>query len=272
MKVLQWAVALCISVTALWSCAPRKITNTPYRLQVKNMIGPLEKPPLLPSENDSLKGSTTQYSTPNFGMRKPNFIIIHHTAQNSCDATLRTFADSAREVSAHYVICKDGITHHLLSDYLRAWHAGSSKWGTINDINSISLGIELDNNGNEPFSYLQTNALLSLLGILKDSFKIPTANFLGHSDIAPGRKVDPSKYFPWELLSKEGFGYWYDTTSIIVPAGFDPILGLRTIGYDIKDPVAALRSFRLHFLQKDMTTPVTTEEKKIIYNLMQKYL
>ncbi len=96
----------------------------------------------------------------NFDLRKPNFVIIHHTAQNGCPETLHTFTIKQSQVSAHYVICKDGTVHHMLNDYLRAWQAGLSKWGNNSDINSSSIGIELDNNGFEYFTDPQIASLL----------------------------------------------------------------------------------------------------------------
>ena len=94
-------------------------------------------------------------------------MIIHHTAQNSCLQTLRTFTLPRTQVSAHYVICKDGTVYQMLNDYLRAWHAGVSKWGNVSDINSASIGIELDNNGFEPFTEPQMQNLLVVLDTLK---------------------------------------------------------------------------------------------------------
>src|SRR6516165_140872 len=114
-------------------------------------------------------------------MRKHNFVIIHHTAQNSCEQTLKTFTTVSSKVSAHYVICRDGTVHHMLNDYMRAWQAGLSKWGNATDINSLSIGIELDNNGFDTFPDTQINSLLDLLNVLKKTYSIPTANFIGHS-------------------------------------------------------------------------------------------
>ena len=88
----------------------------------------------------------------------------------------------------------------MLNDYLRAWHAGVAKWGNLTDVNSSSLGIELDNNGNEPFPDAQINSLLELLGRLKKDYSIPTANFIGHADIAPRRKPDPNAFSPGRYL------------------------------------------------------------------------
>ncbi len=160
----------------------------------------------------------------------------------------------------------------MLNDYLRAWQAGLSKWGNNSDINSSSIGIELDNNGYESFTDPQMNSLLILLDSLKTRFKIPQENFIGHSDIAPGRKVDPNWRFPWKLLADHGFGVWYDdTTSVVVPAGFNDYEALRIIGYNIKDSVAAISSFRRHWLQDSSYRPFDSATEKILYNLSTKY-
>jgi N-acetylmuramoyl-L-alanine amidase len=243
-------------------------TNRAYKKQVKAMSRDLRSQPAF---IDSTPQPLYWVGTVNFGMRKPNFVIIHHTAQTACDTTLRTFTLSRTQVSAHYVICKDGTIHHMLNDYLRAWHAGAAKWGNITDVNSISIGIELDNNGSEPFAEAQINSLLVLLKKLKKDNNIPAANFIGHADIAPKRKVDPNKNFPWQQLSQKGFGLWYDTTGTKLPDGFNALQSLRIIGYDIKDSLSAIRAFKLHFVQQDSIAILNDADKKIIYELSKKY-
>lgn len=220
---------------------------------------------------DSIVTSSEWIGTTNMNMRKPNFVIIHHTAQNSCDQTLKTFTTPASKVSAHYVICKDGTIHHMLSDYLRAWQAGISRWGNLTDVNSSSIGIEIDNTGFEPFTELQINSLLILLGALKKNYAIPAANFIGHSDIAPVRKVDPNITFPWKTLADKGFGLWYgDTSKVILPQNFDHLLALRIIGYDIKDTAAAIGAFKRHFEMQE-SKKLNDADKKILYDLSKKY-
>src|SRR6185503_11700756 len=162
-------------------------TNKVYKKQVKEYAKQLREYPL----KDSFTTASGWVGTTNFGLRKPNFVIIHHTAQNSCEQTLQTFTLPRTEVSAHYVICKDGTVHHMLNDYLRAWHAGAGSWGNDKDINSSSIGIELDNNGFDSFPSAQINSLLTVLDTLKKRYNIPEANFIGHADIAPTRKNDP---------------------------------------------------------------------------------
>ncbi len=268
---MLYKIIIISSLFAICSCSstnPYKTANRSYKKQVKIFSKELQKQPLA---IDSAMMAEQWVGTTNFGMRKPNFVIIHHTAQNACDSTLRTFTLSRTQVSAHCVICKDGTIHHMLNDYLRAWHAGAGKWGNVTDVNSISIGIELDNNGFEPFSDAQINSLLQVLKKLKKDNNIPAANFIGHADIAPKRKVDPNKYFPWQLLAQNGYGNWYDTANVKVPDNFDAMQSLRIIGYDIADPVAAIKAFKLHFVQQDTTSTVSEADKKIIYQLVKKY-
>lgn len=263
-------VAISVVIVAIvYSCAtnPYKSANKSYKKQAKAFGKVLAKYPL----EDSVFNGRDFIGTTNFNLRKPNFVILHHTAQNSCEQTLTTFTTTKSQVSAHYVICKDGTVHHMLSDYLRAWQAGVSKWGNATDINSLSIGIEIDNNGFEPFTDAQINSLLQLLDRLKKAYNIPAANFIGHADIAPGRKVDPNKYFPWQKLAENGFGIWYDTTGVQPPVDFDAMQALRIIGYDVKKPEAAIFSFKLHFVQNDSTSVINDDDKKILYDLEKKY-
>jgi N-acetylmuramoyl-L-alanine amidase len=253
----------------LFSCAtnPYKKSNKTYKKEAKAFSKILSKYPV----EDSTGTESHFIGTTNFNLRKPNFVILHHTAQNSCDQTLQSFTTTKSEVSAHYLICKDGTVHHLLNDYFRAWQAGASKWGNATDLNSSSIGIEIDNNGFEPFTDPQINSLLLLLDRLKRAYNIPAANFIGHADVAPGRKVDPNKYFPWQTLAENGFGLWYDTTGVQVPADFDAMQALRIIGYDLKKPEAAIQSFKLHFVQSDSTKVINDDDKKILFDLEKKY-
>jgi N-acetylmuramoyl-L-alanine amidase len=255
-------------ITALAACSssPYSPTNKIYKKQTKELTNTIRKTPVNPTGQDFV-------GTINFGLRKPNYVIIHHTAQNSTEQTLKTFTVPTTQVSAHYVIGRDGVVYHMLNDYLRAWHGGASKWGNATDINSSSIGIELDNNGFEPFAQPQINSLLNVLDTLKKKHGIPTANFIGHSDIAPGRKVDPNVTFPWKNLADRGFGLWPDAVlTDTVPTAFNPVDGLRIIGYDVKNPVNAIKSFQLHFIQKEITGILTEDEKKVLFNLYKKHL
>jgi N-acetylmuramoyl-L-alanine amidase len=158
----------------------------------------------------------------------------------------------------------------MLNDYLRAHHAGVGKWGNVTDMNSCSIGIELDNNGKEPFTDSQINSLLSLLAQLKKNYNIPTANFIGHSDFAPTRKVDPGVLFPWKRLADAGFGQWYDTDRDTTATSFNPIQALRIVGYDTRDTLAAIHAFKQHFMQEN-TRQLSEADKSVLNNLTKKY-
>jgi N-acetylmuramoyl-L-alanine amidase len=246
---------------------PYASTNKVYKKQVNAYAKSLKQYPL----RDSVNLSPYFAGTTNFSMRRPNYVVIHHTAQNSCDQTLKTFTLTRTQVSSHYVICRDGIVFHMLNDLLRAHHAGIGKWGNATDLNSSSVGIEIDNNGTEPFSDAQMKSLLELLGRLKKAYNIPQANFIGHADIAPGRKVDPSRQFSWKLLADNGFGYWYDTAAVRIPESFNAIQALRIIGYDTRDSIKAVQSYKIHFVPQDTTTSLTEADRKILYDLAGKY-
>ncbi len=260
----------------IWvSCAtnPYLATNKKYKKQANEFAKVLKTQPVNNFYADSLKQPEHWVGTINFGMRKPSYVILHHTAQNSCEQTLKTFTLERTQVSSHYVICKDGTVHHMLNDYLRAWHAGNSKWGNAVDINSSSIGIEIDNNGKDSFSLAQLNSLEGLLAHLKKEFSIPAANFIGHLDIAPGRKVDPNPTFPWKILADKGYGLWYqDTTRLEVPVDFNSDMALRIIGYNIEKPEAARQSFRIHFLASDKKGDFDFAELKVLYAVMKQYL
>ncbi|WPR71193.1 N-acetylmuramoyl-L-alanine amidase [Flavobacterium sp. NG2] len=218
-------------------------------------------------------GKKTEWiGTVNFNLRKPNFIILHHTAQDSIEQTIKTFTLTRTQVSAHYVIGDDGRVVQMLNDYLRSWHAGAGSWGKVKDMNSCSIGIELDNNGREPFSEAQITSLMALLSRLKKEYDIPTENIIGHADIAPTRKKDPSALFPWKTLAENGFGLWPDDTLEPAPTNFDPALALRVIGYDIKNLKATITAFKLHYNQTEVDSVLNEKTINTIYNIYKKSL
>jgi len=268
MKILT---GLLFFATIVISCShgPYATTNKAYKKQAKEYAKRLSEYPV--KDSAGLNYSTSWVGTTNFTLRRPNFVVIHHTAQNSCDETLKTFTLTRTQVSAHYVICRDGTVHHMLNDLLRAHHAGVSKWGNFTDINSNSIGIEIDNNGFEPFTDAQINSLIDLLGRLKRAYNIPVSNFVGHADVAPGRKVDPSRYFPWQKLAESGYGYWYDTTGVVVPDNFNALQALRIVGYNIKDSLIAIQSYKIHFTPADSTNMLNEGDRKILFDLEKKY-
>ncbi len=258
-----------ISVITFFACNnfSYRNTNRDYIKQTKVLAQLIKLNPNF-QKADYLPNAEKWVGTTNFDLRKPNFVVIHHTAQNSCEQTLRTFTMVKTKVSAHYVICKDGTIHHMLNDYMRAWHGGISKWGNNSDLNSSSIGIELDNNGYEQFDSAQIKSLLLLLNYLKDTYGIPQANFIGHADIAPKRKVDPNINFPWPLLAVNGFGNWFNPDSAIkLPMTINVPYALAVIGYDIKDTTAALMAFKRHYRQ-DSTPFITDADKSVLAQML----
>lgn len=213
---------------------------------------------------------TEWISTVNFNLRKPNFIIIHHTAQDSLQQTINTFTKESAQVSAHYIIADDGHVVQMLNDFLRAWHAGAGTWGKNTDINSASIGIELDNNGVEPFSEAQITSLMALLSKLKKDYNIPAQNIIGHSDIAPTRKKDPSALFPWKTLAENGFGLWKDDTLPLAPFDFNAELALQIIGYNTKNLSAAITAFKLHYIPEEVNSVLDQKTVNTIYSIYLK--
>ncbi|MBS1549517.1 MAG: N-acetylmuramoyl-L-alanine amidase [Bacteroidetes bacterium] len=273
--MIRYVLFLSLILGLFTSCAPKRVNSTVknYERTIDSVVKVIVlKPDTTRLIFDSIPESSAY--TSNFGLRKPNYIIIHHTAQDSCAQTLRTFAKPESQVSAHYLICKDGTVYHLLNDYLRAWHAGAARWGTNRDINSSSIGIELDNNGRDSFPKVQIHSLLALLDTLSKEYQIPASNYLGHADVAPGRKFDPSALFPWRILADSGYGYWYPDTNRVIPDSLrvEPAIALKVIGYDVSNLPAAILSFRLHFLGSNKTGPLSPEEMNVLYAVMQQYL
>ncbi len=206
----------------------------------------------------------------NFGARRPNFVIIHHTAGDSAERSLRTLTDPAMEVSSHYLISRDGKLYYLVDELARAWHAGDAYWGGTTDLNSASIGIELDNNGFEPFADAMIDTLLLLLEDIKTRYRIPAANFLGHGDIVPGRKVDPSRWFPWKRLAERGFGVWCEPPYPVPPPGASDALLLAAFGYDVSSLDAAVGAFRRRFLAEENTTALTESDRALLHCLIQR--
>lgn len=273
MRRIHYALPALLLLMA--SCGGGKYAATEkiYKEKAKNFAKQYEQAPVEGQLEKILATDKAWIATTNFGIRKPNYVMIHHTAQDSLAQTVKTFHNEKVGVSSHYVVGRDGKIVQMLNDLYRGHHAGSGRWGNDTDLNSSSIGIELDNNGTtDPWSDAQIGALLSLLQYLKDTYKIPQANFIGHMDYAPTRKNDPSR-FPWKTLADRGFGFWYDDVLEAPPANFDPKLALRIIGYDVKNVNAAIKAFKIHYIQRDTTSAsLTPQDLKILYSIFKKYL
>ncbi len=132
-------------------------------------------------------------------------------------AALRRLCDPATEVSAHYLIGRDGTTWQMVDEADRAWHAGQGSWAGQDDINSRSIGIELDNTGDHPFAAPQFDALEAVLADILQRWSIPPRGVIGHADMAPDRKNDPGPRFDWARLERAGLAAHADRASPRAP-------------------------------------------------------
>ncbi len=175
----------------------------------------------------------------------------------SCEAARDRLCDPVAEVSAHYLIGRGGAVLALVDEARRAWHAGAGEWGGCRDINSASIGIELDNDGRSPFAEPQMAALEGLLPGIMARWDIPPEGVIGHSDMAYARKSDPGPLFDWARLARAGLSVWPE--SGVAPGGpadyaTPETIGafaaaLRRFGYAAPDPAPPLllHAFRMRF-------------------------
>ncbi|WP_374636869.1 N-acetylmuramoyl-L-alanine amidase [Paracoccus sp. (in: a-proteobacteria)] len=183
--------------------------------------------------------------SPNHGDRRgqrPELVVIHYTGMADGASARARLCDPEAEVSAHWLIHEDGLTEALVPEDRRAWHAGAGSWQGRDDVNSRSIGIELVNPGDCPFPEPQMAALAALLGQIMARWDISPAGVIGHSDMAPGRKIDPGPRFDWQRLALQGLAVWPDRAG----AADAPLAdSLTRIGYP-EDP-ERLAAFRLRF-------------------------
>jgi len=208
------------------------------------------------------------HRSPNHDARRPNFVILHHTTNDTVERALGTLTRQGSQVSSHYLISRDGKLLYLVDERRRAWHAGESYWAGQRDLNSASIGIELDNNGREPFPEPLIQTLLALLADLQARYKLPPTAFLGHADVAPARKQDPSALFPWRRLAQHGFGVWCDPPYPAVPPGLDDALLLQTFGYSVWNLDAAIAAFKRRFAPSDSSPVMTEKDRSMLYCLV----
>jgi len=157
--------------------------------------------------------------SPNFDPKKRKkseikFIVFHYTGMKSEKKAIDKLLDQNSKVSCHYLIKNNGDIIKMVPETYQAWHAGISSWKKFKSLNKNSIGIEITNAGHEfkykKFSKKQISSLIKLTKYLVKKYKINSKSILGHSDIAPERKMDPGEKFPWEFLSKNKIGLWYD--------------------------------------------------------------
>ena len=236
----------------------------------------------------------TKYKSPNYNSRnksKIQLIIIHYTALSNSKEAISYLCTKENKVSAHYLISQDGEIYYLVNERFRAWHAGQSYWQDIVDINSFSIGIELDynpNGKNNKFSSKMISSLKKLILKIKNKYKVDKKNILAHSDIAPFRKKDPGKYFPWKLLQNEkilsNFQNITKKDREIIEGWFNKynikskkriiIFALSLIGYDTRQVYKSSKQYnRLITAYKSRyQSELTYVNQEIVYNNILKHL
>lgn len=182
-----------------------------------------------------------------------SMIVLHYTGMPDAAAAITRLCDSEFKVSCHYLIAEDGEVVRMVPEEKRAWHAGRSYWRGIEDVNSASIGIELVNPGHElgyrPFPEDQMEALIPLMVDIVGRYGITRGNIVGHSDVAPARKIDPGELFDWDRLAALRLAlpkpFKYLTDPHWTDGGF--LLALERFGYDIADSDAAVRAFQRRY-------------------------
>lgn len=160
-----------------------------------------------------------EFPSPNHGsrgeppdMRPINMLVLHYTGMASAAAAIERLCDPAAQVSAHYLVEEDGPIWRLVPEARRAFHAGISCWHGEQNLNYVSIGVEIVNPGHEwgyrPFPEAQMGAVEALCGDIMSRHRIPSYRVVGHSDIAPDRKADPGELFDWPRLARAGIGLW----------------------------------------------------------------
>ncbi|MGQ7793555.1 peptidoglycan recognition protein family protein [Faunimonas sp. B44] len=160
-------------------------------------------------------------ASPNSGARTcgpTDILLIHYTGMPDAEQALAWLCNPASGVSCHFFVFEDGRIVQLVPESRRAWHAGASRWAGESDVNSRSIGIEVANPGHDggspPFPERQIEALTALCRTLVGRHPIPPRKVLAHSDVAPGRKLDPGERFPWAHLAAAGIGHWCEPAPI----------------------------------------------------------
>ncbi len=192
--------------------------------------------------------------SPNFGERRagavPDIVVIHYTAMLDWTRARDWLCNPQAEVSAHYIISPQGQVERLVEEADRAWHAGAGAWGDITDVNSRSIGIELSNDGSSPFAAPLMDSLCALLPRIMARWAIPAERVICHSDLAPGRKIDPGARFDWARLVRGGMAVQAEPGEAVEVDAAVFVRDMKAIGYTASEDVDVLLSaFRLRHRQ-----------------------
>lgn len=215
------------------------------------------------------------HASPNFGERCDgagvSLVVIHYTAMETAEAALHRLCDPRVEVSAHYLIAADGRVWQLVREADRAWHAGQGAWCGAADVNSRSIGIELDNPGTGPFAEPLIARLESLLGELMTRHALPPEAVIGHSDMAPDRKFDPGRQFDWQRLARAGLSVWPSPDATApCPDSARFAADARAFGYPDLDSASLLDAVRQRF-RPQASGPLAPEDMAVVADLARRF-
>ncbi len=239
------------------------------------MAGPGQGPKPTSGTGDELVHA--ERLSPNFNDRKTaiTMLVVHYTEMESAEAAIERLCDEEAGVSAHYLISEDGVVTRLVPEEKRAWHAGKSYWRGETDVNSASIGIELDHPGHalgyRAFSEAQIEALVPLMARIVKQYDIPRANVIGHSDVAPARKIDPGELFPWNLIARYGLTLAKpDKLELGDPFDNDGAfyLALERYGYDITDGIKAVEAFQRRWRPELIDGAIDQQIGAILFQLL----
>ncbi|MBV7255186.1 N-acetylmuramoyl-L-alanine amidase [Pacificimonas sp. WHA3] len=216
--------------------------------------------------------------SPNFDTRRADIsmVVIHYTGMKSAAAALERLRDPEAKVSAHYLIAEDGTPVRLVAEESRAWHAGRAYWRGIRDVNSASIGIELANPGHDhgyvDFPEPQMAALEGLLRDILQRHDIDPRNVVGHSDIAPDRKIDPGELFPWDRFAALGLAETkpeFDYDPLWIDEG--TLVAMQRFGYEIRLPKETVSAFQRRWRPGKFDGVIDAETRKILLALLKRH-
>jgi len=220
-----------------------------------------------------------------------DMLVLHYTGMTGAAAALARLRDPATKVGAHYLVDEDGAILRLVAEERRAWHAGVACWRGRDDVNAVSIGVEIVNPGHEfgyrPFPEAQIAAVEGLCRDILARHPIPARSVVGHADVAPARKADPGELFPWKRLARAGIGLWPDSTAVRGEMGLSLRAGdhgapvaeiqraLAEFGYAVPTTgvfdaatTAVVIAFQRHFRPARIDGVVDPETAHIVFRLL----
>ncbi len=224
------------------------------------------------------------------GGKTISILVLHYTGMSSAKKACDWLCNPESQVSCHYLVDDHGGIVQMVDEQSRAWHAGVSSWHDQEDVNSISIGIEIQNHGHTmgypDFGSAQMAGVAALCKDIITRHKIEPRNVVAHSDVAPGRKVDPGEKFDWAYLKAFGIGHLVEP-EIISGGSFlqlgdsgDPVMALQAMlklyGYGIdvtgsfdQRTKIVVEAFQRHFRQVRVDGIADQSTVTTLHNLMR---